>query len=302
LFAAARAVLCVGIGGGGDVVGALAAARAAQVAGLRARLGGVTWERRPIDPLPGPRRIADLSGADPLHPAAVLAGPETRGPGGFSFAETHMSRVLGEPVLLVDPNPGPRTIAAAVDAAAAALGCDLVVLVDVGGDVLGHGDEPGLASPLCDAVMLAASAHMATPSLAAVFGTGCDGELTTEEVLERVAEVAAAGGLRGVWGLTPVDAAALEAAVAEVPTEASAMAVRCARGAYGSAPIREGRRTVPLSPVGALTFFLEPAATIGSAARLAAAVADCGSLDDAQAVLAARGVRTELDYEREHAA
>jgi hypothetical protein len=292
----------VGIGGGGDVVGAVAAARAAQADGLQARLGGVSWERRPIDPLPGPRRIAEIEGAEPLHAAAVLAGPATRGPGGFRFAEAHASAVLGEPVLLVDPNPGPRAVAAGLDAAASALGCDLVVLVDVGGDVLGHGTAPGLASPLCDAVMLAASAHLSTPSLAAVFGTGCDGELTTSEVLERIAEVAAAGGLLGARGLTPADADALEALVEVVPTEASAMAVRCARGAYGSAPIRGGRRSVALSPVGALTFFLEPAAMLRSAARLAAAVVDCDSLAAAQGVLAELGVRTELDYEREHAA
>jgi hypothetical protein len=177
-----------------------------------------------------------------------------------------------------------------------------VVLVDVGGDVLGHGHEPGLASPLCDAVLLAASAYMATPAVGAVFGTGCDGELTPEEVLARLAEVAAAGGLLGAWGITPADADALEAAVAEVPTEASAMAVRCARGALGRAEIRGGRRTVPLSPVGALTFFFDPAAALRSAARLAAAVVECDSLEEAQAVLAARGVRTELDYERELAA
>lgn len=295
-------MLCVGIGGGGDVVGALGVARAAQAAGLRTRLGGVTWERRPIDPLPGPRRLDELTGAEPLHAAAVLATPTTRGPGDFAFAESHMARVTGEPVLLVDPNPGPREVAAALDAAAAALGCDLVALVDVGGDVLGHGGEPGLASPLCDAVMLAAAAHMTTPAVGAVFGTGCDGELTPEEVLARIAEVAAAGGLLGAWGLTPADADALEAAVAEVPTEASAQAVRCARGALGVAEIRGGRRSVPLSPVGALTFFFDPAAAMGSAARLAAAVVDCASLAAAQEVLAARGVRTELDYERELAA
>ena len=296
-------MLSVGIGGGGDVVGALGVARAAQAAGLEARVGGVTWERRPIDPLPGPRRLDETVGVvERLHPAVALAGPDTRGPGGFAFAESGMARVLGEPVVLADPGPGPQVVAEGLDAAAAALGCDLVALVDVGGDVLGHGHEPGLASPLCDAVLLAASAYMATPAVGAVFGTGCDGELTPEEVLERLAEVAAAGGLLGAWGLTPADADALEAAVAEVPTEASAMAVRCARGGLGRAEIRGGRRTVPLSPIGALTFFFDPAAAMRSAARLAAAVVACDSLEDAQAVLAARGVRTELDYEREMAA
>lgn len=291
-------MLCIGIGGGGDVVGALGVARAAHAAGLRTRLGGVTWERRPIDPLPGPRRLDELTGAEPLHAAAALATPATRGPGGFAFAESAMAGVTGEPVLLVDPNAGPRAVAAALDAAATALGCELVALVDVGGDVLAHGDEPGLASPLCDAVLLAASAHMATPAVGAVFGVGCDGELTPDEVLARIAELAAAGGLLGAWGLTPADADALDAAVAVVPTEASAQAVRCARGALGVAEIRGGRRRVPLSPVGALTFFFEPAAALRSAARLAAAVVDCESLAAAQDVLTVRGVRTELDYER----
>jgi hypothetical protein len=280
------------------VVGALAVALAARAAGLAARVGGVTWERRPIDPLPGPRRAAEVEAAEEIAPGALLAGPETRGPAGFRFAESRMAGVLGEPVLLIDPNPGPAGVAAALDAAAERLECDLVVLVDVGGDVLAHGNEPGLGSPLCDAVLLAAAAHMRTPALGAVFGVGCDGELTPDEVMARLAEVAAAGGWRGAWGIAPEELERLDEAVAAVPTEASAAALRCARGELGSLPIREGRRTVPLSPAGALTFFFDPAAALGSAARLAAAVADAPSLDDADARLAALGVRTELAYER----
>ena len=42
--------------------------------------------------------------------------------------------------------------------------------MDVGGDVLGHGDEPGLASPLCDAILLASAAHCPVDCIAAVFG------------------------------------------------------------------------------------------------------------------------------------
>lgn len=301
-FGGASAVLSIGIGGGGDVVGALGVAEFARERGLRARVGGVTWERRVVDPIPGPRRIDELEGDfERLNDAAVLAGPQTRGPGGFLFAESNMARVLGEPVLLVDPNPGPRAVAAAIDDAARRAGCDLVVLLDVGGDVLGHGDEPGLASPLCDAVLLAAAAHMRTRAVLGVFGTGCDGELTPDEVMERAAEVSAAGGNLGAWGLTPSAADRLEAAVREVPTEASAMAVAGARGEYGRQEIRGGRRTVPVSPLGAITFFFDPAAAMASAARLAAAVVDCGSLEEAQEVLAARGVRTELDWEREAA-
>jgi hypothetical protein len=185
------------------------------------------------------------------------------------------------------------------------LECDLVVLVDVGGDALAHGGEPGLASPLCDAVMLAAGAILAeegrVPVLAGVFGIGCDGELAPAEVLERLAEVAAAGGLAGVRGLTGAVVERLDAAVAEIPTEASAQALRCFRGELGETSIRAGRRSVQLSPVGATTVYLDPVAALRSAARLAAAVRECPDLESANRVLTALGVRTELDWEREAA-
>jgi hypothetical protein len=289
----------VGIGGGGDVVGSLAAVDLAERLGTPAIAGGITWERRPIDPLPGPRTLDETEGLhERLNDAVALAGPDTTGPGGFLFAESRMAEVLQTPTVLVDPNPGPRAVAAALDDAAGRLGYDLVVLLDVGGDVLAHGDEAGLASPLADAVMLAATPHMQTPAVLAVFGAGCDGELTPAEVLERVAEVSRADGLLGAWALTPDAAPRLEAAIAVVPTEASAMALRCARGWHGTATIRGGRRTVELGPVGALTFYLDPAAALGSAARLAACVVDARSLEDAHDILTARGVRTELAYER----
>ncbi len=292
----------MGIGGGGDCVGALAISDLARAAGLAGRTGGVTWERRPIDPLPGPRRLAEIEGAEPLVAGAVLATQDTRGPGGFLFAESNLARVIGESVVLVDPHGGPRAVATTLDAAAEALGCDLVALVDVGGDVLAHGDEAGLASPLCDSVMLAASRFMATRSVGVVFGAGCDGELRPAEVLERLAELARAGGLLGAWGLTPEGAGRLEAAIQAVPTEASAMAVHCARGAIGETAIRGGHRRVELSPVGALAFFYDPAVALAGPARLAAAVAGARSLTEADAIIGAMGIRTELAYERESAA
>lgn len=122
----------MGIGGGGDVAGALAAAGAAEAVGTPAELGGITWERRPIDPLPGPRALEEIDGAELLHPAAALARPDTTGPGGFHFAESRMAGVLGRPVALIDPTGGPATIAGGLLAAADHLACDLLVLLDVG--------------------------------------------------------------------------------------------------------------------------------------------------------------------------
>jgi hypothetical protein len=296
----AERVLAVGIGGGGDVVGALVVAELAGLLGTPAIVGGLTWERRPVDPLPGPRRIDELRRAQRLNGATALARADTTGPGGFRFAESHVARHLGEPTLLLDPNGGPAAIAHGLAGAARELACDLLVLVDVGGDVLGHGDEAGLASPLADAVCLAAAPALLDAGvqvLLAVFGAGCDGELTPAEVHERVAEVAAAGGHLGAWGPGGDELARLEAAAAEVPTEASAMALRCARGETGKAPIRDGRRTVVLSPSGGLLVGLDPLVALRTAARCAALVGGAGSLVQANTILLERGIATELDYE-----
>lgn len=279
-------------------MGALATADLARDAGLGAHVGGVSWERRVIDARPGPRRLEELERAERLGEYAALAGPDTVGPGPFHFAESHMARFLGEPVALIDPHGGPAGAAEGIADAAARLGCDGVALVDVGGDVLAHGDEPGLASPLCDSIMLAAARHLDLPCVGVVFGPGCDGELSSDEVLARIAEVAAAGGLLGAWGLTPAETERLEAAVAEVPTEASAQALCCARGEHGTGTIRGGRRSVERSPLGAVSFYFDPEAAIGSAARLAEAVCDADSLEAAEEILAARGVTSELAFER----
>jgi ribulose-5-phosphate 4-epimerase/fuculose-1-phosphate aldolase len=301
----ARRPLVIGIGGGGDVAGALAVAEFSRLYhGGDPIVGGVTWERRPIDPTPGPRGIAEIEGGELLAPCVLAAGPATRvRASGVHFAESHMASFLREDTILVDPNPGPAAVADSLAITAQRLGADLIVFVDVGGDVLAHGDEPGLASPLCDSVMLAAGARLQRRGLVvlgAVFGVACDGELTTDEVLARVAEVAAGGGLAGMRGLTPPVAARLEEAVRHVPTEASAQALRAFRGDVGPAPIRGGRRTVDVGIAGALTIFFDCDVALKTAARCAAAVYDAESLEHANDVLHEMGVtRTELDYERE---
>ncbi len=299
--------LVIGMGGGGDVVGALATAESARLYdGARPVLGGVSWERRPIDPAPGPRTTAEIEGAEELAPGIVLAGPDTRVLGrDVRFAESHMARFLGEDTVLVDVSVGAAAIAEGLAIAIARLGTDLTVFVDVGGDVLARGDEPGLRSPLSDAIMLAAAARLreaGNPVLIGVFGIGCDAELTPQEVLARLGEVAAADGLIGSRGLTAPVAERLEHAIRLVPTEASAQAVRAFRGAFGTAAIRGGTRTFELSALAAMTLYLDVDVTIGAVGRLARAVDGAVDLDEANDALHAIGVRTELDLEREAAA
>src|SRR4051812_34715072 len=281
----------------------MAVARLCESLGTQVALGGVAWERFAIDPRPGPRPVEEIQGGELLNGGAILAGPQTTTGDGIRFAETEIADHLGTRTALIDVTRGAQGAARGIEAAMERLECDLLLGVDVGGDVLGHGDEEGLASPLCDAVMVSAmlaSAGAGDPLLG-VIGPGCDGELTPAQVLERVAALGSAGAWLGTWGISSEIAAELERAAEHVPTEASLMVARCARGETGLVPIRGGRRQVELGPVGALTFFFDPAAALDEL-PLARAVGGSESIEAARDALAALGVRTELDYERARAA
>jgi hypothetical protein len=284
------------------VVGALATARLFEEFDIEVVMGGVAWERLPIDPHPGPRPAGEIVGGRLLTRGIVLAGPDTRTAEGTAFAESHMARFLGRDTLLIDIWDGPTSVAASLSEAANLLEAELIAAVDVGGDVLANGSEPGLASPLCDAVMLAAAARVdgqGRETLGGLFGPCCDGELTIDEILSRLAEVAAAGGLFGAQGLTEPLTDELERVSGMIPTEASAQAIRCARGEIGVTTIRRGRRTVTLSPLGAMTFYFDPPTAVRTVSRLASAVIDAKSLEEANDILNDHGIRTELDFERD---
>ncbi len=298
----ARRALVLGIGGGGDVVGALAIARLCESLGTPFALGGVAWERFAIDPKPGPRPLAEIRGGERLDGDAVLAGAATATDDGVAFAEAGIADFIGTQTALIDVTRGAAGASGGIAAAMERLDCDLLLGVDVGGDVLGHGDEEGLASPLCDAVMVAAMVGAAGTgeTVMAVIGAGCDGELAPAQVLERVAALGRAGAWLETWGIPPEVAEELERAADRVPTEASLMVARCARGETGVVPIRRGLRQVELGPAGALAFFFDPVPALAEL-PLARAAQGSESIDEARDALADLGVRTELDYERDRA-
>jgi hypothetical protein len=258
----------------------------------------------PIDPHPGPRPVAQIEGGRALGANAVLASAGTTTPEGVPFSESRMAAHLGTETVLIDVSGGTAGIAEGIGSACEALGCDLVLLADVGGDIIARGDEPQLASPLCDAVMLAATVTLADGlrPLLTVVGPGCDGELTAAEVMSRVALAARADAWIGTTSVSPQVAAEIEEAAAATGTEASLQVARCARGEVGEVPIRKGRRSVELGPAGALCLYFDPLVSLSEWAPLTAAVAGAPDLVAARDALAAGGIRTELDYERERAA
>ena len=304
LIRSSSQALVIGVGGGGDVVGALASARFLEFCGLRFRLGGLSWERFVYDPVPGPRSLGEIENTRVLHPRAWMVNGNTRTHYGVRFTETEMAALYGWEVLHIDINGGVAGAVAGLEAAITALGTDLLVGIDVGGDSLAQGGEPGLRSPLADSVMLAAFTAMEQrghATLWGVFGYGSDGELTTSEIERALARVAEAGGLLGAWALTPPVVSELEDVVEKVPTEASAIPLRCARGAWGEGSIRYDERKVRLTPLTTLTFYLSASVLFHTLSRPAQAVAASTSLEEANDALHRLGIKSELDLERERA-
>jgi len=303
IIRASSRALVIGVGGGGDVAGALASARFLEFCGLQFVLGGLSWERNVYDPIPGPRKLDETKNVTALHEFAWLANANSQTSTGVAFAEAKMAAVLKRDVLLVDINGGVKGVVEGLEAAAKELKTDLIVGLDVGGDSLAEGHEPGLRSPLADSIMLAAFAELAERgqrTLWGVFGYGSDGELSVDEIERALSRLAAADGLLGSFSLTPKIAAELEEVIKTVPTEASAIPVRCFRGAWGTSEIRRGARQVKLTPLTALTFFISTAKLYATLGRLARAVRDSASLDEANETLHAIGIGTELDYERNY--
>lgn len=300
---ASSRALVIGIGGGGDVAGALATARFLEFCGLPFVLGGLSWERRVFDPIPGPRILSEVENVQVLHQHVWMASGHSRTKSDVYFAESRMASFLGTEVLLVDISGGVKGVVEGLERAIEELKTDLLVGVDVGGDSLAEGAEPGLRSPLADSIMLAAFVDLdkrGHRTLWGVFGYGSDGELSVDEIEAALGKLAGAGGLLGAWSLTPKTATELEEAIKTVPTEASAIPIQSFRGAMGESKIRGGIRSVKLTPLNALTFFISATKLFDTLSRPAQAVSGSSSLDGANDALHAIGIKTELDSEREY--
>jgi hypothetical protein len=231
-----------------------------------------------------------------------MANPKSQTKTGVFFAESRMAAVHGKEILLVDINGGVNGVVEGLEVAIREFKTDLLVGLDVGGDSLAQGDEPGLRSPLADSVMLAAYAELEKRghrTLWGVFGYGSDGELTVDEIELALCKLAKAGAWLGTCSLTPNIAAELDEVIKTVPTEASAIPVKCFRGAWGESKIRSGQRSVKMTPLSALTFFLSTTKLFETLSRPAQAVRQSSSLEAANDALHAIGIKTELDLERE---
>lgn len=220
--------LAIAAGGGGDAVTAAVLARKMPHLDVAAIMS-YSWDRLMIDPTPGPRRAADFAGLidhggiHELTPAAVLRT------GGLSTLP-RLTQHIDLPILLIDIDAGVSGLADQIRKAAAAFGAAEVIIVDVGGDILAAGHEPGLRSPLADSTVLAAAVEAGLPSQILVAGVGLDGELSTSEANLRLAVF----GAREVAVLTPPDVIEFEPVWVWHPSEANGLLAAAANGWRGT--------------------------------------------------------------------
>ncbi len=293
--------MVIGVGGGGDIVGTISTSRYLRWLGLKTLIGGLTWERYVNDPEPGPRKMGEIVEIELISATVGLANEKTRTTNGVRFTESAVAGLLKENTLLVDLNNGVQGVIDGLNEAIEKLGVDLFMGIDVGGDVLAGGSEPGIHSMMADSMMLSAMANLKVPAVLGVLGCCMDGELTFEEFNNQLAKVASHGGLLGGWGLTREDVRVIEEILPHTKTEASALAVKSARGIRGEVEIRGGYCRVNVTPISAMTFFIDPKVVYDCISKVAKDLITTGSLDEAQSVLERFKLPSELTFERNFA-
>ncbi len=294
----AERALIVGIGGGGDVVSTIPTARLLELFGVDIVLGGVIWVPVPRDDRPGPRSLDELEQVEPVQERIARVSSDSTTVDGISLAEAKVAKLTGDEVLALDITGGVNPLSRSLDAYCQDTGTDLVIGVDAGGDALAVGDEPGLRSPLTDAIGLAVLADLDCDSLLGVIGFGSDGELTQSELTEAVGTLAAAGALLGAWGITPRIKTELERILSEVETEASRLPVEAAAGRFGEQRIRDGRRRATVTPMAPITYYFDPS-QVANRSKVTELVRGATDVADAADRLSEHGLITEFDLERD---
>lgn len=287
-----------GIGGSGDIVGAIPTARLLETHGVETVLGGVAWEPAPDDPIVGPRPMEEIDGVDRITETVGWASGKTRTVEGGYFSESRVADAIDEQVLLIDSSKGIEPMIGGLRAACEALDIDLVIGTDSGGDALARGDEPGLRSPVSDAMGLVTLEALEVPTALGVFGFGSDGELSIDELNAGIARAAARDGLLGAWGLTPRTRAEMESILESVQTEASRLPVEAAKGAAGHRTIRSGNRSLQLTPTSTVTFYFDPS-VVAATSALVDPIRRSNGIEGIVEAFEAKGLTTEYKLEAE---
>jgi hypothetical protein len=290
--------LLVAAGGGGDALASLLLSHRLSTGSKVPVVASYSWDRRILDPLPGPRSVTDFGGVRQLtpHNVEVTASSQLRS-GGQSTLPLLAETIGAARFVLLDPHSGAVGMRRQIMELVQLFSFESVILVDVGGDLVATGSEDELRSPLADALALASLANFPAPVHVAVAGPGLDGELSPSYVRSRCTSLG--GNL-----LAHLDGADVEpyfSALAEHPSEATTLLAAAALGIAGKAEIRDNADTVAVTDASAEVYVLSGSGAFAGN-KLAQELTATRSLAEAEAATLAVCGRCELDYERQKAA
>jgi hypothetical protein len=282
--------LLIAAGGGGDAISASTLSAKLLLTGPPVIMT-YSWDRLMIDPLPGPRSAADFADLDYLGPKVAEVGRSTTpiAPAGSSLPR--LAAELPARLLLLDPAGGAVDMAAQIRDAATLFSAAEVALVDVGGDILTDGTDPGLRSPLADQLALAACICTGLPARLLIAAPGIDGELPGEVVLARLRGLAA----EQLPHFTSQEINPIRHVFRWHPSEASGLLAAAASGHRGLVEVRDAGDQVKLTPETTSLFAVDAKAALDvtPAIRLTAS----RSLAEAEAIVREVTGISEISYE-----
>ncbi len=291
-----RSRLLIAAGGGGDDLAAVVLQRATAAPGERAHFASYSWERLFVDPVPGPRDPSWFKGLERVGAWNYRVTPEA-----VAIAPAHsllprLVSELEEDFYLLDPREGVWGLARQLAELTDILHIDRVQLVDVGGDILAEGHEEGLRSPLADALTLAAANPLSARTDVLVAGAGLDGELSEQEVLQRLASLKG----QALCRLATKDAEPFVGLLDWYPSDVTGLLIRAATGFRGIAELRDGGLRASLSEQSPIVWRLRHH-EVFEGNGIGRALAPSRSLDEAEALLRGMGKDSDIDYERQKA-
>jgi hypothetical protein len=288
--------LLIAAGGGGDAIAAAILHHALDDHNGRPAIATYSWDRLLIDPVPGPRDPASFTRLEPVgrRNYRVTAHTAPIPPAGSTLPR--LAAELDADLYLLDPRTGAEGLAEQIVELRDQLHMMIVTIVDVGGDILAHGDEPTLRSPIADSLVLAAIADLDEAQVL-VTGPGIDGELPESVVLERYEQL----GAQLVHRLTGRDVEPFRRLFDWHPSEATGLLCAAASGTRGIAEIRDQGFPVVLSDHTPNVHVL-PASHALASNHIALDLCGTSSLAEVENAIRARGQPSEIDYERRKAA
>lgn len=287
--------LVIAAGGGGDAITGSVLAGPLGLAEPPIMMT-YSWDRLMIDPLPGPRSADDFTGLRQLAPNILEVLPSTKPISPARSLLPRLAAQLPARILLLDPTDGAIGMAIQISAAATYFHAETITVIDVGGDALTTGSDPGLRSPLADQLALAACVRTGLPSQLIIAAPGIDGELSPTTITTRLNQL----GAHQLPHLTSTDLTPIRSVFTWHPSEASGLLAAAVTGRRGHVEIRDAGDHIELTTATPTLFAV--AANNALPTTPAAQLTDSPSLTDAETIIHKATGISEIRYETTKAA